>query len=288
MNELDTGQNLNPNPFYKVFGTIKKGLANAANWRTVVVWISSAVLVSYTGPFGTYQSNPILVQIPRWLILLGGAIVIAYVIQALCHVFIPRRPKYLNKLVFTLVGSLAIGLFVDLMLSNVFDKSAADKPPLLQIVFYSFCIVSFVQIVREVSFGHEDSTDPKTTDRHARRQGQSSFGLLPEHSQLARRLNIPQDAQIFHVSANGHFVEVSTCAGNFRARMRFSDAIAELDESAGLTVHRSHWVLRDAITGWQPDAKKPFVQLKDETRVPVSKTYFDDVAEADLPIASAS
>ena len=99
---------------------------------------------------------------------------------------------------------------------------------------------------------------------------------------MAQRLDIPKDVRIDYVSANGHFIEVYTGDKKYTTRMRFSDAIAELDGSIGLTVHRSHWVNRDAIKGWVTDTKKPYVLLENEARLPVSKTNFDKVAKEGL------
>jgi DNA-binding LytR/AlgR family response regulator len=105
---------------------------------------------------------------------------------------------------------------------------------------------------------------------------------LPRHSRLAKRLEIPKDARIIHITAKGHFVEVRTNSETYRTRMRFSDAVNELDRAIGLTVHRSHWVHRDAIQGWVPTARKPYVLLENDTRIPVSKTYLERVLAANL------
>lgn len=106
---------------------------------------------------------------------------------------------------------------------------------------------------------------------------------LPAHSRLAKRLDIPQGFRIIHITAKGHFVEVQSCSETYQTRMRFLDAVEELDSTYGLTVHRSHWVHRDAIRGWVPDAKKPYVLLENDSQIPVSKTNMSKVEKFGIP-----
>ncbi len=54
---------------------------------------------------------------------------------------------------------------------------------------------------------------------------------------------------------------------------RFSDAIAELDKSIGMQVHRSHWIRKSAIDDVMTRSKKMAVRLASGLEVPVSQPY---------------
>ena len=268
-------QNPKPNLFSKALAATKRAFFYALEWRTIVIWIASSVLATYSGPFGTYLNYTSLELFATWLLLIGAAILTAYVIYELCQTFLSDRSPLMRPLVFFCVGSISIGLSVDFLLVNLFGHTEPTKPTRILLIFYSLAIMCFVQIVRKVLLRGADYKD------FAKLAGEPIQEAAD--CRLARRLEIPKGARINHVSANGHFIEVATCAEKFKTRMRFSDAVAELDDAIGLTIHRSHWVNRAAIRGWVLDAKKPYVVLENDVRVPVSKSNFDKVANAGLP-----
>ena len=65
-------------------------------------------------------------------------------------------------------------------------------------------------------------------------------------------------------------------------RLRFGDAIEEMDPVDGFCTHRSHWVARQAVSGAERERGKIFLRLENGDRVPVSRTYMPDLEEAGL------
>ena len=65
-----------------------------------------------------------------------------------------------------------------------------------------------------------------------------------------------------------------------RLLMRFKDAVREMDDADGFCVHRSHWVAREAVQSAIKDGQKEFVILTTGDRIPVSKTYRENVVLA--------
>jgi hypothetical protein len=59
--------------------------------------------------------------------------------------------------------------------------------------------------------------------------------------------------------------------------MRFRDALEELSDLPGLRVHRSHWVMIDAVTEVRPDGRRHVAVLSCGTEVPVSRSYLGNL-----------
>lgn len=55
--------------------------------------------------------------------------------------------------------------------------------------------------------------------------------------------------------------------------LRFADAIREIGATAGLQVHRSHWVADAQVEKLKRDNGKLFVVTKDGSEIPVSRTF---------------
>ncbi len=99
---------------------------------------------------------------------------------------------------------------------------------------------------------------------------------------LARRLPHEASGQILQLSGDGHFVNVLTTGGRFDLRMRLGDAIDEMDGVDGLTVHRSHWVARNAIAGSKRERSRVVLVLITGDEVPVGPTFRPQLEEAGI------
>lgn len=95
----------------------------------------------------------------------------------------------------------------------------------------------------------------------------------PLPPRLMRRLSEGFHGPILRLCSEDHFVEVVSATDRERLRMRLADAIDEMDTVAGHSVHRSHWVTREAIEGVEREGARIFLRLSNGDRVPVSRTY---------------
>jgi len=64
--------------------------------------------------------------------------------------------------------------------------------------------------------------------------------------------------------------------------MRLSDAIRETAPTAGLQVHRSHWVARDQIASVKRTGDRAIMTLKTGAEIPASRTYIPALRDAGL------
>ena len=276
---MDRTERLRPNLLHALPKAVVAGVKKAFHPKTLLIWLACSIVAAYSGPFGTYDRDSVTELLLTWAVLLGVCIVAAYVVNEVCVVILPKATASLRNIVFVFLCAPTIGALLQFMLVNVFGKSNLDKPGFGLLTLYATLSLGFIFLVRYVFFPSEDAK----TDVIAQTESALQPASLPPHSRLAKRLNIPQAARIIHITAKGHFVQVKTCSETYQTRMRFLDAVDELDGTLGLTVHRSHWVHRDAIRGWVPNAKKPYVLLENESEIPVSKTKLDKVEQFGIP-----
>ena len=278
--DLDTARKARPNPMPKVVSALQVALSRAFHWLTLVIWFGCSLLATYSGPFGTYGDPSVLHSLLIWMVLIGSSIVTVYVLNALNELFLAKLSSFIRIVVFIGVSAIATGSLVHFLLIYVFAHTSDPILSRSELSSYSLAVISFIHIVRLIlPFSVTDQISNKGAS-----EGELSSASLPPHSRLAKRLDIPAGVRISQITANGHFVSVETSEDVYRTRMRFSDAVAELDGIYGLTVHRSHWVHRNSIVGWVPRAKKPYVLLNNDRSVPISKTYLANVKNAGLTI----
>lgn len=97
----------------------------------------------------------------------------------------------------------------------------------------------------------------------------------PEAEAVALRARLPAhlDGEILALKAEDHYVRIYTTRGDTLVHHRFRDAVADLAGVDGLQVHRSFWVRRSAISRRYTEGHGHFLQLQNDLRVPVSRSY---------------
>ncbi len=105
---------------------------------------------------------------------------------------------------------------------------------------------------------------------------------VPPQPRLMRRLPSDFTGPILRLTVQDHFVDVIAPEAEHRLRMRFADAVDEMDPVEGVYTHRSHWVARDAIKGDERDGARVLLRLSNGDRVPVSRTYRPELEKSGL------
>lgn len=267
-------------------------LKRAFDRQTLVVCFGAAFVASLVGPFGTYMGAGILANFALWAVLIYCVTICVYFSLASVAMVLGRANGMAFNVLLVLMGSLLGGTMIELVLTNALDHTSPDRPAWIWLVGYVGAIMIAILFTRlsvpvfNTSFHGDISQVERFISSDT---GNIAPDLQPEEAQaeetppltvrvrLANRLGLPQGAEILKVSADGHFVEVKTCSKDYRTRLRFSDALTEIEGLDGIVTHRSHWVARDAILGWMPDGVKPVIVLRDHTLVPISRTYRADV-----------
>lgn len=98
---------------------------------------------------------------------------------------------------------------------------------------------------------------------------------------LYARLSEIGGRMITRITVQDHYVEIHLSDGSSqRLLMRFTDAVNEMDDADGFCTHRSHWVARNTVTSAIKDGAKEFAILQTGERIPVSKTYRENLVLA--------
>ena len=77
-----------------------------------------------------------------------------------------------------------------------------------------------------------------------------------------------------------HYLRIHTALGSDLILLRLRDALGELGPARGRQVHRSWWVAEGATASVERDARRPVLVLRNGLRVPISKTFRDQVKGA--------
>ena len=96
-------------------------------------------------------------------------------------------------------------------------------------------------------------------------------------SALERRFPEITGQTLLAIEADEHYVRLHTDAGCKHVLYRFRDALKDVEELAGLRVHRSWWVAEDAMEDIEQTASGFGIKLKGGLVAPVSQTYQRDV-----------
>ena len=236
-------------------------------------------LAGYTGPFGTYNLG-LGNRMMFWTLVIVISVLMAGWITRLAQRLIdPGRPWLRDLavvgLMTTFFSPVLIGLSVEFATSKI--TSLADLVRFPQYVaIISLCVTTSRRIITRRR--QEASPDPEA--------GEAAVdSTTPEpvpHPRLMRRLPDSFAGPVLRLTVEDHFVDVISPEDRHRLRMRFADAIDEMDPVEGFYTHRSHWVARDAVERVEREGSRLFVVLTNGDRVPVSRTYRPRVEEAGL------
>ncbi len=95
---------------------------------------------------------------------------------------------------------------------------------------------------------------------------------------LLKRLPPQARGPILCLQMEDHYVRVHTETDSALVLMRFSDALSEVDKSAGLRVHRSWWVASESVRNVVRMGRTAQLELGNGLKVPVSQPYLAVVA----------
>ncbi|CUH64240.1 Response regulator of the LytR/AlgR family protein [Thalassovita gelatinovora] len=254
------------------------------SYPPVAIWSLMAIGAAIMGPFGTYSVFGWWARVAYWFVICGSSVFVAYLVRVGVSHFVRDDNSFLfdtlNVFGFTLVFSpIAYGLTVILS----FDLTGTI-PPAWQMILFVFLVATMVNAFRRVHrnsqlshfaaeetgslhFEGKDGDGDVITDEPPQQNSATSDCRLLER--------LPDDirAPILHLSARDHFVDVETQTALYSLRMRFSDAVAEMNGVEGFNTHRSHWVAREAIRSDVNKDGKLFLVLTNGTEVPVSRSF---------------
>lgn len=178
-----------------------------------------------SGPFGTLEALPSGFRLIYW-----GLIVLTTSMLALwLHTLLRLWDKTSVSTIIAVgigFGFLVAGIVLALSLSLL--QPIGRYPGSIELISYSFPSAAMIFLLSALVM--RSMSTPKCIDEDIR------------PALLDRLEKFPHAQQILSLSAQDHYVEVTTEIGAELCLMRLNDAIAQAEPIKGFQIHRSHWV----------------------------------------------
>lgn len=234
-----------------------------------VVFFSGIAFLTILGPFGTYDELLFWERLVYWTIVMAG---VGFFMEILVKTALNAFPRLrVNQFIRIAVGSLlaalpgaAIVIFVERAFRGLAFK--ADVMPHLW--FKIACIGFFFCAIEFGSWGRRTSAPEAPRENTEEPVPPSTFVRTKLHDRLPAGRGA-----IISLSMQDHYVEVTSEGGVDLILLRLSDAMRELEDVAGLRLHRSHWAALDHILSVGKSGQRWWAHLSDGRSLPVSNTY---------------
>jgi hypothetical protein len=262
---------------------------------TLVVCCAISLIATVSGPFDTIHTMTTGTRLVFWVSVSFGTTLAAYAARTLTAMQVSKdRPVLFEACAIGLMVLFSTPLVMGLSFLLGDPKCGAVMACIDDFAFYVTLISTAIFLVRRMIPGFEELIFfAKDESGGLQLIAPSPIDLEPAvppgPPRLYRRLPDGTRGEILHLTANGHFVDVTLSTGVEQIRMRFADAVDEMDSVEGYCSHRSHWVARAAVCGHGRVDGKPVLVLVNGMEVPVSRTYRSGLEDAGLlPISRAS
>lgn len=244
--------------------------------RSLRFWatFSAVVLIFWvTGPYGTAERLASAPRLGFWLVQHAAAWSIAVVTIVLVNTLLLRRvPSLLGRMA---IGTLIAGAPVGLATETISLATFGGTPTVATIaqsiasglvLSALFCGLTFMTMSSKQAeaLSPAPMPIPEATEESAE--------IL-----LLRRLKPENRGPVLHMTVADHYTEVTTSRGRELVLLRFSDALEELGATAGLQVHRSHFVADAHVDRLLRADGRLAILMKDGREIPVSRSRTETV-----------
>lgn len=235
-------------------------LASSESGIYAMIVVVIVLIAAMTGPFGTYFHGGFLTRLGYWSAAICGGIAVARTVRRLAARWLGDLPFVAREPVTLVVITAIFAPVLHVWTESLFRMGGVGKLAFWPMAAKILAICVMVSILRFCL-----SKLPKHMP--------AAEVPPPVEARLLRRLPDDADHAVLRLSADGHVVHVVTADQRFELRMRFSDAVKEMDLVEGYCTHRSHWVARAAIVETQVRNGRPSLVLTNGDMVPVSRKY---------------
>lgn len=246
--------------------TLREMRDHLSAYRTLVVLLLIGCVLTIVAPFGTSRTlSPVPLAV-FWIFI----VFVTYTTGLAIDTTMQRRLRHLSLPVrlasIAVTTGVAIAVVVDAVTGLVFgwpDTLGEASQNALR----NFFLGTFVSLGVQVATRPEASATSLTT---------------PDVPPLLDRLPFGKRGALVALSAEDHYVRVRTTKGEELVLMRLSDAIREAAPTAGLRVHRSHWVALDGIASANRKGDRTVLSLTHGDDIPASRSYGPALRDAGI------
>ncbi|WP_444443523.1 LytTR family DNA-binding domain-containing protein [Rhodobacter capsulatus] len=244
-----------------------------------VVWLVTSIFGIVASPFGT-EHFPLTGRVAFWPITIGLGVLAGGLLRVVVRDCWGLRSFWPEAPLIAVLATLGLTpLFLALARAVAGpEQHVPSTPAMTGYIFIMSIITSTLRHAVAATWpgtaaAVAPSPDPAQPDP-ALSAPALAAAAPPARDAAARlmaRLSPELRAPLIRLQMRDHYVEVFTEAGSETVLLRMADAICAAEGVAGLQVHRSHWVARQAIRGVMRAQGKVSLALQDGTQVPVSR-----------------
>lgn len=235
--------------------------------RTVAALAGVGLVLGLSGPFGTFGAMPAGGRIVYWLVITFATFGVGILADRLMADNTPLRrlgrlPAHAIAAILGGVPIAATVLLINRLVDIDFGRGWSGMAEL-----YLYCAI--VSICVTFLFAYFETTE-------------TGGAAKPVAPALLKRLPIESRGALSHLSMQDHYVDIVTDRGSHLVLLRLADAIAETEPVPGLRIHRSHWVALDAVARTFRKGDRHFVETRDGTVLPISRSSLPAARKAGL------
>jgi hypothetical protein len=242
------------------------------------------VVMAVTGPFGSYETMGLGKRLVYFTIIgvLSWAMVIGFIVALRQIDAFNRWPIAIRM---ALAGSLAA---VPMTAAIIVVHDWLVRPIPWRVYVHIFPETTFLTVVITIMVGlfierrlhaEADSERARVAASVAAVPAPAS-GAEPLVPDFFRRVPPALGRDLLALEMEDHYLRIHTALGSDLILLRLRDALAELGPSRGRQVHRSWWVAEGAVASVERSAGRNVLALRNGLRVPVSKTFREQVKKA--------
>lgn len=228
----------------------------------LLCWFLATSLTTFAGPFSTRAVMSLGPRFLFWSVASGGAIVLHSGLRRLVCIALPNLSVWLKFPLSAGIFAFLFTLILPPLIAVVSGPTSGQFPSVSETFLVSFLLSLGLYVLQQLLVQNSQAA--------------------PAGPRLLQRLPCDFSGVILRLTVDDHYVHVVTSEGEYRLLMRFSDAVAELDDLAGSCTHRSHWVAKVAVSLVIRDKGRIFLRTVDGAEIPVSRKYQSDVQAAGL------
>ncbi len=262
-------------------------LKHPERWASVLGWATLAgVEFGLLGPFGSYASD-VFRRMAYWtgLFWIGTILLWPAMVAALDAGRRRGVPPLFCFFVAIIVTSIPLAVFGAIQTYAFWPKRAAAMS---MFDWYGLTIMVALPAMAALTWIEMGRNRPSFW-----RAGEPSIQARAAETRLVDRDNPSQSVAVGRpVSVPDHLVEIALCLQMEDHHVRIHlpgrsylhhavmrDMVASLDEGCGIQVHRSWWVRRQAVGGWEREGWWVVLLLTNGLRVPVARNRIAHLRE---------
>ncbi|MBB5723336.1 hypothetical protein FHS72_002976 [Loktanella ponticola] len=228
--------------------------------NTIVAIVSLGLILGISGPFNTITMLTLAPRTLYWLFVVATTYAVGFLISSVYRQLFANQPVWLRIICSTLTIGTCVTILMAGLNSLVFEVNPADPHKTLPEWWVVTLISAVVDVGTHLVQRRHETTPPPLMDRIA----------------------VGKRGPLISLSAEDHYVKVSTTRGHDMTLIRLSDAMKEVGDTAGLQIHRSHWVALDHVVDIQRVNDRAVAVLSNEETRPISRSYMAAVRDAGL------